>query len=498
MKSIVFWITYFGMQIMLPGSSSMAVTNRTVCPVLRTNGALNRQNGNLERTGYDLAEQFSLRQTSCGGEKTCFKLGSIPLIKDTQNVFSNGLPDEYSVIATFRVRRNTKKERWYLWQSVTRFGTPQDSILIDGSKKVVEFTAKQDGGVTLLYTFRSRELHVLFDRLWHKLGVSIQADIISLYIDCKLIERKQIGKKDTIDLQGSSIIATRVSDAKPVDIELQRITIYCSPNRAAQENCCDVSDEMCAMQDTSHGSSSPVGKIEPLSQTLGPSTNEKCFCSPNKCAMQDTSHGSSSPVGKIEPLSQTLGPSTNEKCFCSPNKGEAGLSGSTGLPGLKGEIGPQGGKGSKGETGVSGAVGEKGEKGFAGADGLPGPSGPKGERGLDGSKGEKGEVGENGEKGEIGSPGLHGKDGLDGKPGLQGPVGLKGEKGEMGPPGPAPIPIVEAGIKGDIGAPGPVGPAGSPGKEGLRGRRGKPGPPGKPGTPGLPSQQEQSAQKGEK
>ncbi|XP_063297802.1 collagen alpha-1(XIX) chain-like [Pelobates fuscus] len=403
MKSIVFWITYFGMQIMLPGSSSMAVTNRTVCPVLRTNGALNRQNGNLERTGYDLAEQFSLRQTSCGGEKTCFKLGSIPLIKDTQNVFSNGLPDEYSVIATFRVRRNTKKERWYLWQSVTRFGTPQDSILIDGSKKVVEFTAKQDGGVTLLYTFRSRELHVLFDRLWHKLGVSIQADIISLYIDCKLIERKQIGKKDNIDLQGSSIIATRVSDAKPVDIELQRITIYCSPNRAAQENCCDVSDETCAMQDTSHGSSSPVGKVEPLSQTLGPSTNEKCFC--------------------------------------SPNKGEAGLSGSTGLPGLKGEMGPQGEKGSKGETGVSGAVGEKGEKGFAGADGLPGPSGPKGERGLDGSKGEKGEVGENGEKGEIGSPGLHGKDGLDGKPGLEGPVGLKGEKGEMGPPGPAPIPV---------------------------------------------------------
>lgn len=35
-------------------------------------------------TGFDLAESFSLRQTSCGGEKICFKLGSAPLIRDTR------------------------------------------------------------------------------------------------------------------------------------------------------------------------------------------------------------------------------------------------------------------------------------------------------------------------------------------------------------------------------------------------------------------------------
>ncbi|CAJ0927087.1 unnamed protein product [Ranitomeya imitator] len=58
-----------------------------VCPVLRIHGSNNGQayTDNLNIYGYDLAEQFSLRKTSCGGEKTCFKLGSTTLIKDTHS-----------------------------------------------------------------------------------------------------------------------------------------------------------------------------------------------------------------------------------------------------------------------------------------------------------------------------------------------------------------------------------------------------------------------------
>lgn len=34
-------------------------------------------------TGFDLAERFSLRHVFCEGDKTCFKLGSSLLIRDT-------------------------------------------------------------------------------------------------------------------------------------------------------------------------------------------------------------------------------------------------------------------------------------------------------------------------------------------------------------------------------------------------------------------------------
>ncbi|KAG9493752.1 hypothetical protein GDO78_001561 [Eleutherodactylus coqui] len=218
MKPILFWMIYI---TMLPGLSSMAVTNKTACPVLKIHGSDNRQGfaDNLDIAGYDLAEQFSLRKTSCGGEKTCFKLGSTPLIKDTQQIFSSGLPEEYSITALFRVRRSTKKERWALWKTLTHAGNPQDAILIDGEKKVVEIAAIQ-GGITLHYTFKSRELHHLFDRQWHKLGICIQHSIISLYLDCKLIERRQTSKKDPVDFQGNSVIAGRASDGKPVDLRM--------------------------------------------------------------------------------------------------------------------------------------------------------------------------------------------------------------------------------------------------------------------------------------
>lgn len=81
----------------------------------------------------------------------------------------------------------------------------------------MEFTAKS-GGSTFLYTFRSRELHPLFDRQWHKLGISIEEKIISLYVDCKLIERRQTDLKNSIDFQGRSLIVGRASDDRPVDV----------------------------------------------------------------------------------------------------------------------------------------------------------------------------------------------------------------------------------------------------------------------------------------
>ncbi|XP_053314836.1 collagen alpha-1(XIX) chain-like [Spea bombifrons] len=319
----VVWIIYLGM---FPVSISMAVTNKTACPVLKKYGIERHQKNSFEMSGYDLVERFSLRSTSCGAEKTCFKLGNVPLIRETQRLFFRGLPEEYSLTALFRVRRNTKKERWYLWQTLTSSGTPQDSILIDGAKKVVEFTAQNNGGAKLHYTFKSRELHQLFDRQWHKLGISLESNIISLYVDCKLIEQKQTENKGSIDLQGSSVITAHASDGKPVDIELQHLTIYCSPKYVTQENCCELSDGMCITKDSiqANASSTIVSSSVGIKQSL-----------------------------------QAMDLTSQEKCFCSPNKGEAGLPGSTGLPGVKGEKGLQGEKGNKGEIGVPGAVGEK-------------------------------------------------------------------------------------------------------------------------------------------
>lgn len=46
-----------------------------------------------------------------------------------RQVFPNGLPEEYSLVATFRVRRNTKKERWYIWQILNQHDTPEVRVV---------------------------------------------------------------------------------------------------------------------------------------------------------------------------------------------------------------------------------------------------------------------------------------------------------------------------------------------------------------------------------
>ncbi|XP_023778456.1 collagen alpha-1(XIX) chain-like [Cyanistes caeruleus] len=427
MKYIGSCIVWLCMAVfLLPVSTSVAVSDQTgsVCPLMKTAARHLKQINRDSRgvSGFDLAESFSLRQTSCGGEKICFKLGSAPLIRDTRQVFPNGLPEEYSLVATFRVRRNTKKERWYIWQVLNQYDTPEISVLLDGTKKVVEYMTRSSQGNILHYTFKSREIYPLFDRQWHKLGISVQSGIISLYLDCNLIERKQTDEKFTIDLQGRTLIASRAADDKPVDIELHHIAVYCNSQLATEDTCCEISADLCPHEERL------------LATTSSPAT----------------AHAS-----KIYMLPGMQQEST-QRCYCFPNKGEAGLPGVAGLPGQKGE------------------KGEKGEMGVKGPDGVAGLPGEKGEQGFPGSKGEEGEKGEKGDKGEPGPEGLPGTEGLKGDPGSPGVAGPKGEKGDAGPPGPAAL----SGLL--------EGPQGPPGKEGQRGRRGKPGLPGKPGPPGPP------------
>ena len=98
------------------------------------------------------------------------------------------------------------------------FFDPQVSVVVDGGKRTVEFSSLGLLKNTLRYTFKSRDLHALFDRQWHKLSISVQSNIVSIYMDCKLIERRLTDEKDGIDPSGRTLITTRVEDGRPVDV----------------------------------------------------------------------------------------------------------------------------------------------------------------------------------------------------------------------------------------------------------------------------------------
>lgn len=98
----------------------------------------------------------------------------------------------------------------------------QLSVVVDGGKRTVEFSFLGLLKNTLRYTFKSRDLHALFDRQWHKLSISVQSNIVSIYMDCKLLERRLTDERDGVDPSGRTLITTRMEDGRPVDVRSGR------------------------------------------------------------------------------------------------------------------------------------------------------------------------------------------------------------------------------------------------------------------------------------
>ncbi|KAL0599113.1 Collagen alpha-1 chain [Plecturocebus cupreus] len=48
-----------------------------------------------------------------------------------RDVFPQGLPDEYAFVTTFRFRKTSRKEDWYIWQVIDQYGIPQGLVQWD-------------------------------------------------------------------------------------------------------------------------------------------------------------------------------------------------------------------------------------------------------------------------------------------------------------------------------------------------------------------------------
>ncbi|KAI6075098.1 Collagen alpha-1(XXII) chain-like protein [Aix galericulata] len=139
-------------------------------------------------------------------------------LDSTRDVFPQGLPDEYAFVTTFKFRKASRKEDWYIWQIIDKYGIPQVSIRLDGENKAVEYNAVGLTKDAVRVVFRSARVSDLFDRSWHKIALSIQSTAVSLYIDCKLVQMLPIEDRENIDIQGKTVIGKRLYDSVPIDV----------------------------------------------------------------------------------------------------------------------------------------------------------------------------------------------------------------------------------------------------------------------------------------
>ena len=94
----------------------------------------------------------------------------------------------------------------------------QVSIRLDGENKAVEYNAVGVTKDAVRAVFKNDEVDNLFDRNWHKIGLSVQSKSVSLYLDCKLIKTLPIEEREDIDIQGKTVIGKRLYDSVPIDV----------------------------------------------------------------------------------------------------------------------------------------------------------------------------------------------------------------------------------------------------------------------------------------
>lgn len=92
------------------------------------------------------------------------------------------------------------------------------SIRLDGESKAVEYNAVGAMKDAVRVVFRGPRVVDLFDRDWHKMALSIQAQNVSLYVDCMLVQTLPIEERENIDIQGKTVIGKRLYDSVPIDV----------------------------------------------------------------------------------------------------------------------------------------------------------------------------------------------------------------------------------------------------------------------------------------
>uniref|UniRef100_A0A8C5NC31 Zmp:0000000760 n=1 Tax=Gouania willdenowi TaxID=441366 RepID=A0A8C5NC31_GOUWI len=386
----------------------------------------------------------------------------IHLRRSMSDVYPDGFPSDYSVIATFKVTKDAAQSSWDLWQVSDPEGREQVGLRFHGDTRSVDFFYVGPRGSQMLRTFSGVER--LFDGEWHKLALSVEGPQVKLLIDCEEVSVQPIDEPRPVIQHGRAAIVKRTPRDRKVSVDLQQMEVSCDPEKAYSEGCCELS--------------SVCGGYAEIGLTAG---RASCKCMHGQPGVQ----GPPGPVGH-RGLPGHAGDAGRQ--------GNWGIRGNTGDYGSIGETGPKGEQGIKGEKGMRGLWGKApGCLLLLGIVGDPGERGTPGEKGKPGEKGSLGPAGEMGPQGQTGARGYKGSAGKPGRPGFIGPPGPTGHIGVPGRPGPKvlhPFSLVgdrgKQGPQGGRGKRGPAGPDGRSGPVGAKGVRGEGGPDGFQGPPGPP------------
>jgi hypothetical protein len=134
-------------------------------------------------------------------------------------VYPDGLPSDYSVIATFKVAPDTARKSWNLWQVSDPEGREQVGLRFHGDSRSLDFFYAGPGGAQKLRSF-TRGVDKLFDGEWHKLALSVRGGRVRLLVDCGEVAVERVGERRAVIRQGFTSIVKRAVGDRSVAVSL--------------------------------------------------------------------------------------------------------------------------------------------------------------------------------------------------------------------------------------------------------------------------------------
>lgn len=202
-------------------------------------------------TGFNLIKRFdllkisSIKKIRSARGPAVLRLGTVPLVQPTQQVFPRGLPPTFTLVLTLLLKKNSTGEHWYLFQVTDRQGYPQLSLAVHGPEKSLEFQARAPGAAFVSAVFAGKAVASLFDGRWHKVVVAVQGHAVSVHLDCASISSKPLGPRRALAPEGNTFLGLDAVRGSPVRFDIQQAQIYCDAELARQEGCCEISASGC-------------------------------------------------------------------------------------------------------------------------------------------------------------------------------------------------------------------------------------------------------------
>uniref|UniRef100_A0A8B9S1H5 Thrombospondin-like N-terminal domain-containing protein n=1 Tax=Accipiter nisus TaxID=211598 RepID=A0A8B9S1H5_9AVES len=167
---------------------------------------------------FDLLKISSIKKVRNPRGPVMLRLGAVPLVQPTQQVFPHGLPPTFTLVLTLLLKKNSTGEHWYLFQVTDQQGYPQLSLAVHGPEKSLEFQARAPGTVFVSAVFAGKAVASLFDGRWHKVAVAVQSRAVSVHLDCASISSKPLAPRRALAPEGNAFLGLDAVRGTPVRV----------------------------------------------------------------------------------------------------------------------------------------------------------------------------------------------------------------------------------------------------------------------------------------